>query len=204
MNEALCSILCGEDEWSFDGEDKAMKFNSDGTGELWGRTCTQCWIIVDLQWKSISVKGPDTNAAPVQSKTAPSLIGEIELEITLLNRIPQEVQAYRSNPVFNELEDGAFQPGVYSIRIEKGNFILPCFAGDDGDRINTRYALRLLFDRSPYPPRKDWTEPEYGPDGCGFWDRKEFVGRSTPGLDGKRRAMNDPAPAGGWNSCAIC
>lgn len=34
MNKALCSILCGEDEWCFDGEDKAMKFNSDGTGEV--------------------------------------------------------------------------------------------------------------------------------------------------------------------------
>jgi hypothetical protein len=33
MNEALRSILCGE-EWCFDLEDKAMKFNSDGTGEV--------------------------------------------------------------------------------------------------------------------------------------------------------------------------
>ena len=34
MNDALCSILCGEDEWCFDGEHKAMKFNSDGIGEV--------------------------------------------------------------------------------------------------------------------------------------------------------------------------
>ncbi|TVY89443.1 hypothetical protein LAWI1_G006582 [Lachnellula willkommii] len=206
MNEVLCSILCGEDEWCYDGEDKAMKFNSDGTGELWGRTSTQYWIVVDLQWKSISVKQPDTkaNAAPIQSNNnGPRFIGQIELEITLLNRIPQAVQAYRPMPVFNELEDGAFQPRVYSIRIEKGNFMLPCFAGYDGLRLDTRYALRLLFDRSPYPPRKDWTKPEYGPDGCGFWDRKEFVGRITRGLDDKR-AMNDPAAAGGWSSCVVC
>ena len=32
MNESLCSILCGEDEWSLETEHKAMKFNSDGTG----------------------------------------------------------------------------------------------------------------------------------------------------------------------------
>lgn len=141
----------------------------------------------------------------MQSNKAPSLIGQINLEMTLLNRIPQEVQSYRPMPVFNELEDDAFQPRLYSIRIEKGNFTLPCFAGsENGYRPNNRYALRLLFDRSPYPPRKDWMKPEYGPDGCGFWDRKEFVGRSTPGLDNKKRAMNDPAPAGGWDSCAVC
>jgi hypothetical protein len=107
--------------------------------------------------------------------------------------------------VFNELEDNAFQPKVYSIRIERGNFMIPCFAGsEDRHKPNNRYALRLQFDRSPYPPRKDWKNPEYGPDGCEFWGRKEFVGRSTPGLENKRRPMNDSAPAGGWNSCAVC
>jgi len=140
----------------------------------------------------------------VQSNKGPSLIGQINLEITLLKRIPQDLQDYLI-PVFNELEDDAFQSKVYSIEIEKGNFILPCLARSENEhRPNNRYALRLLFDKSPYPPRKDWMKPDYGPDGCGFWDREEFVGRSTPALDDKRRAMNDPAPAGGWDSCAVC
>ena len=34
MNEALCSILSGEDEWCFDTEGRSIKFNKDGTGEV--------------------------------------------------------------------------------------------------------------------------------------------------------------------------
>ena len=35
MNEALCSILCGEDRWNFHMEDnRSIKFNKDGTGEV--------------------------------------------------------------------------------------------------------------------------------------------------------------------------
>jgi hypothetical protein len=34
MNESLCSILSGEDEWCFDADGRAIKFNPDGTGEV--------------------------------------------------------------------------------------------------------------------------------------------------------------------------
>jgi hypothetical protein len=34
MDEALCSILCGEDEWYFDTGHRSIKFNKDGTGEV--------------------------------------------------------------------------------------------------------------------------------------------------------------------------
>jgi len=34
MNEALCSILSGEDEWCFDAEGRSIKFDEDGTGEV--------------------------------------------------------------------------------------------------------------------------------------------------------------------------
>jgi hypothetical protein len=34
MNEALCSILSGEDEWCFDAGGRSIKFNEDGTGEV--------------------------------------------------------------------------------------------------------------------------------------------------------------------------
>lgn len=33
MNETLCSVLSGEDEWRFDKEGRSIKFNKDGTGE---------------------------------------------------------------------------------------------------------------------------------------------------------------------------
>lgn len=34
MNEALCSILCGEEEWWYDQDGRSISFNSDGTGEV--------------------------------------------------------------------------------------------------------------------------------------------------------------------------
>jgi hypothetical protein len=35
MNEeALRSMLSGEDEWCFDSEGRSIKFNKDGTGEV--------------------------------------------------------------------------------------------------------------------------------------------------------------------------
>lgn len=34
MNEALCSILYGEDEWYYHAEGRHIKFNKDGTGEV--------------------------------------------------------------------------------------------------------------------------------------------------------------------------
>jgi hypothetical protein len=35
MNEALCSILCGEKEWRYcDRVKRLIKFNKDGTGEV--------------------------------------------------------------------------------------------------------------------------------------------------------------------------
>jgi hypothetical protein len=104
--------------------------------------------------------------------------------------------------VLNALTDDAFQPKSYSIRIEKGNFTEPSFVGSESPS-RPRYALRLLFDKSPYPPREEWREPEGGPDSGKFWGHKEFVGRDAPELEKLGRATNDPAPAGGWNSCAV-
>lgn len=105
-------------------------------------------------------------------------------------------------PVLNALTDAAFQPKLYSIRIEKGNFTEPCFAGSESP-LRPRYALRLLFDRSPYPPREEWREPGGGPDSGQFWGHTEFVARDAPELEELGRAMNDPALLGVWDSCTV-
>lgn len=34
MNEALCSILTSQEEWTFDFEGRYIKFREDGTGEV--------------------------------------------------------------------------------------------------------------------------------------------------------------------------
>jgi len=200
MNESLCSILSGEDNWNIDITGMSIVFNPDGTGELWCRGDIYIWIALDFQWKSIGVGQPVASAtAATRSNKSPQLMGQLNIEITLLRRMPQEVQPW-AKCVFNELEDTAFQPKSYSIRIEKGHFVRWCEAGSKSP---SRFRLRLLFDKSPFPPREEWMKPEGGPDSSQFWNITEFVSREDPELAKLGRAMNDPAPPGSWEACAV-
>lgn len=33
---------------------------------------------------------------------------------------------------------------------------------EEGDQYTPRFAIRLYFDKSPYPPRHEWKEPRGG------------------------------------------
>ncbi|TVY37292.1 hypothetical protein LOCC1_G006046 [Lachnellula occidentalis] len=157
MNEALCSILCGENEWSFDTEGRSIKFNQDGTGELWCRCQFNYWIAAELEWKSID---PPKRSAQITSppsnsthRKPPQFLGQLTLEITLGKQIPQHARANLSqSTMLNELglTASAFRPKCYTIVIEKGHFIEPCCIGF-APPSTTKFALRLLFDTSPYP-----------------------------------------------------
>ncbi|KAF2237046.1 hypothetical protein EV356DRAFT_565140 [Viridothelium virens] len=204
MNETLSSILFEEEQWSFDEEGRWIKFRKDGTGQISCRCNFNYFIFADIQWKTIKSSNPSQDTGSTWTKT-PKVLGQLDVEITLVNQLPQcgESTALLNmkNLNGNNLVDDSFQPKVYSIRIEEGNFKEPC----DGSPPNSeqyRYARRLLFDKSPYPPRSEWKRPEGGPDSNQFWDIKEFVGRQSRDLRGKGRAMNDP-DAGGWNRCVI-
>ncbi|XXG96285.1 hypothetical protein Hte_002566 [Hypoxylon texense] len=212
MNEALCSILCGEDVWSFDTEGRSIKFNEDGTGELWCRCNFNYWITAEFGWKSIE-SPPD----PIPTKTAatprdttrnglPQPLGQLNLEITLFKRLPNRVRdsVLKTSTIINEqsLTDDAFRPKLFHVRIEKGNFVEPNSIGYLPDSDKPRFAVRLLFDKSPYPPRSEWRMPEKGPDDSQFWDHVEFVSRSSPDLAKQGRAMNE-VPVGAWSGCVV-
>ncbi|TRX96927.1 hypothetical protein FHL15_002233 [Xylaria flabelliformis] len=180
---ALCAMLCGEDRWHFYQEGQSIKFNSDGTGE--------------------STKQPSkTNEEPRPNE--PHLLGELELEITLTKRLPEWVspQALKDYAKLNEssLHDDAFEPKLFKIRMERGHFMEPAYLSSRGA---TRYSLRLLFDKSPYPVRSEWRQPEGGPDSNEFWNHKEFVGRKNLDLEKQGRAMNDTSPRR-WDECIVC
>ncbi|KAI0378645.1 hypothetical protein F5Y04DRAFT_261265 [Hypomontagnella monticulosa] len=211
MNEALCSILSGEDEWYFDMEGRSIKFNRDGTGELWCRCNFNYWIAAELQWESIELPRHQSRslATPSETKIAPTkksqILGRLRLKLTLTKRLPQHAASsiLSQSTLVNEfsLTDDAFLPKSYTIKIEKGNFIEPCCIGyPNSDR--PRFSLRLLFDKSPYPPRSEWKKPEGGPDGGQFWDHVEFVSRSSFDLEKREIAMNDVSP-GRWNECVV-
>ncbi|KAI1771033.1 hypothetical protein F4818DRAFT_220235 [Hypoxylon cercidicola] len=211
MNEALRSILCGEHDWCFDTEGRSIKFNLDSTGELWCHCNFNYWIAAEFEWKTIE-SPRDLNRAVETSQVAnaaqnnrPQLLGQLDLEITLSKRLPTRVDTsiLKEGTMVNEysLTDDAFRPKSYTVRIEKGNFVEPCTIGYP-KLDNLRFALRLLFDKSPYPPRSEWKTPEGGPDGGQFWDHVEFVARTSSDLAKQGRAMNETS-VGGWSGCVV-
>ena len=179
--------------------------------KLWCRCNFNYWIAAELEWKSIGPVDTDqavdildqvTSSAP---RTSPQILGQLNLEITLRKQLPQRAEAsiLSKSTTINErsLEDDAFQPKSYTVKIERGNFIEPCYIGYPNSE-RSRFALRLLFDKSPYPPRTEWKKPEGGPEDGQFWDHKEFVGRRSPDLIKQGRAMNDGSVRG-WEGCVI-
>lgn len=230
MNEALCSILCREERWTYhESDNRFIKFNKDGSGEvctssvalyhsslgrvltlkwkLWCRVGLPFFIAAELEWKSLSPPQPDeiVEAAGARWTRKPHFMGQLNLEITLTKRLAPGLPSWLAKGVNDyRLFDDAFRTKRFTARIERGNFKEPSWAGfgDEYESLMPRYALRLLFDKSPYPPRDEWKKPEEGPDGNDFWDHVEFVGRSSPELKKEERAMND-VNAAGWARCVM-
>ncbi|TGJ87995.1 hypothetical protein E0Z10_g718 [Xylaria hypoxylon] len=216
MNEALCSILSGEEDWHFDEEGRSIRFNKDGTGELECRCNLNYWILAELEWKS--VKPQDTESSPTlgssdqtttvkNDSSQPELLGKLDLEMTLTRRLAGRARRWAELHPENEkymnqsLTDDAYWTKSYTVRIERGNFIQPCYIGHQSSDTQ-RYSVRLLFDKSPYPPRPEWKNPQGGPDEGQFWDHVEFVGRAAPDSARRQRPMNGPT-ASSWNNCVV-
>lgn len=159
------------------------------------------FICAQLRWKSTQ-QPSKTNEHPPPNE--PQLLGELELEITLSKQLPEWVppQAQKDYAKLNEsrLHNAAFEPKVFKVRMERGHFMEPVYLSSRGA---TRYSLRLLFDKSPYPVRSEWRQPEDGPDSNEFWNHIEFVSRKNPDLEKQGRAMNDTSPRR-WDECIVC
>ncbi|KAF2973152.1 hypothetical protein GQX73_g445 [Xylaria multiplex] len=214
MNEALCSILSGEEDWCFDAEGRSIKFNKDGTGELECRCNLNFWILAEFEWESIQRQengSIQTSTSPAQATTSkndssrPELLGQLDLEITLTKRLAGRArrwaEAHPSNAesMNKNLTDGAYRTKLYTVRIERGNFIQPCCIGYQNSDAQ-RYLLRLLFDKSPYPPRSEWKSPQGAPDEGRFWGHVEFVGRAAPDSARRQSPMNDSSVSR-WTTC---
>ncbi|OAA45598.1 hypothetical protein NOR_03387 [Metarhizium rileyi] len=182
---ATCSILSGETEWCYDTEGRSIRFDSNGTGELWCRCNFNYWIAAEIEWESIEQLGKEPSSQVATTvgdgrSRAPVLVGQLELKITITKRLPARAQDSILSKCSTVngfcLTDEAFRPKFFTVAIEKGTFTEPCRTGVSSSSTLPTFALRLLFDKSPYPPRAEWKSPETGPDGGRFWDHKEFVG----------------------------
>lgn len=162
-------------------------------------------------WKSVGpLRDPNQIENPSQSRNAgqsksPQLLGRLDIEITLLKKLPKQAESsiLSKSTRLNELSltDDAFLPKTYTLRIERGNFSEPCYIGYPGAE-KPRFALRLIFDNSPYPPRSEWKNPENGPDDSQFWNHTEFVSRPSPELAEHRSPMSI-AIEREWGDCIV-
>lgn len=77
------------------------------------------------------------------------------------------------------LAEAAFQPKSFTVRLEKGVFPTPICAKNPKDDIHARkYALRLVFDSSSYPPPEEWTdESNHSASSARVWEWTTFVSR---------------------------
>jgi len=235
MDEALCSILCSEEDWYWDWDGRSIRFNADGTGEvcmllkialglitnvqkLQCRSNLSYWILAEFEWRTIQRQdsassqipaGPAPTVSAKNRAGQPQLLGRLDLEITLTKKLARRARAHPWAEMHPEnaanmngfLADDACRPKSYAVRIERGNFIQPSYIGSQNLDIQ-RYSLRLLFDRSPYPPRSEWKDSQRGPDDGRFWEHVEFVGRAAPDSARRQIPMNDPSVSS-WNSCAV-
>lgn len=205
MNEALCSILCEEyGIWCFDLEQTYIAFKKDNTGTvciscimsldnywLLGKLCAGggfCWsILSEFEWKSTAIEPLDDSQTP-QGHQSPYLLGQLNIEITLTKRLPLFARkTHEKNTMVNggSLTDDAFRPKLFTVRIEQGNFSTPAFNlfAYLGPSRALTWTKRLVFNTSPYPPESEWKETWKEdwkePDGCNYWDCKEFVAQRS-------------------------
>ncbi|PIG85327.1 hypothetical protein AARAC_002836 [Aspergillus arachidicola] len=181
MTDTLLSILTGE-SWSWDPYENQIKFNKDGTGTLICRLELVVWIAAEFDWRPQNPE--DLSQAidlPSNPPRRPSQLTQFSVEITLTKRRITEQGDVVNRLVINEqlLTDAAFLPKEYTVKLENGQFLC---ASDVGRRYSDspRFRTRLVFDKSPYPPREEWRETDGGADANRFWEWREFCSRRLP------------------------
>ncbi|KAB8233202.1 hypothetical protein BDV23DRAFT_146128 [Aspergillus alliaceus] len=183
MSDTLLSVLTGE-SWSWDSDDaNQITFNKDGTGTLICRAELNVWIAAEFDWKPQDAECLEQRI-DLASNTPkhPSLLSQCTIEITLTKRrIPRLGDVDMQKRIINEelLTDAAFLPKQYAIKLEVGQF-LSAFDAREHVKCAPRFARRITFDKSPYPPREEWKNPDGAPDALKFWEWKEFSCHRLP------------------------
>ncbi|PYH94040.1 hypothetical protein BO71DRAFT_399208 [Aspergillus ellipticus CBS 707.79] len=183
--ETFQSVLLGG-SWRWDpNEASQIKFHENGTGTLTCRQELNIWIAAEFDWKLQSPECLEQTVNLDTKSQKPQVLSEFDIELTLTQRRISgcETKNYRINEAL--LTESAFEPKTYRVRLEKGKFLTQfdsMYAVSTRDSM--RFALRLVFDKSPYPLREQWKEPDGAPDALRFWDWTEFCAREVPAESG--------------------
>ncbi|KAH8663383.1 hypothetical protein BGZ60DRAFT_411197 [Tricladium varicosporioides] len=190
-SHTLLSLLCSN-RWRWDSAGySAIIFNADHTGELKCASDSSYFIGAKFEWKA---KDPNTRCWQATTTDTTQLQCQFVIEITLQKQgvgspsgTAQTDPAYTFLPHLQttHLNDEAFLPKIFTIRLEKGRFATQCdrlyggktwYGANRLDPWATWFSFKLVFDPSPYPPRKEWKDFQAGsfPEGTHFWEWNEF------------------------------
>lgn len=156
------------------------------------------FICAEYKWRTLDNKTADILQETVQNlhedKAEPGHTQiTIDIEITLQKNIPTKEHG-RTLPGINEtnLTPAAFQPKVYNLQMAKGKippskwlcFTSPGSSQDEesadggAEFFEASYDLRIVFDKSPFPPLEEWVEQKNGVDRAirlyKFWEFRDF------------------------------
>lgn len=108
-----------------------------------------------------------------------------------LHRDREEFSKYVADRNASSLTAAAYQERTLVITIEKGDFLSDeCVSHKGSEYSRGRYNMRIIFDKSPFPPPDAWASPM--PDylyGSHWWDFTEFVGRAMSQEEQKKLAQ---------------
>ncbi len=113
---------------------------------------------LNLKWRLFSLSPRNAVSVPPCAsiwRTKPETLGTFRLEITLTRDLASGLRA--PDPAIcaqcheSYLLDTAYLPKVFTVTLQKGNFLPASRAGHEDKTYILRYGLRLLFDRSPFP-----------------------------------------------------
>ncbi|CAI6316968.1 unnamed protein product [Periconia digitata] len=206
--EEILALLCDwKDPWTF-GTRCWIQFKRDGNGQLSCDGEQRSYLAVEFSW---SFKNEPSEPRTVQKNIFKANI-EITLSPRMHSMYHKSaywlkgaaLQEHLQNPPppseapfpWAPVHSAAFRPKEYAITLSRGRFIdpgdywrkgpYPILQKSSFDLLKpSRYACKLVFDKSPFPPREKWTNDsictflDYSP----FYEWKEFVRDSIDARD---------------------
>ncbi|GKZ37598.1 hypothetical protein AbraIFM66950_009215 [Aspergillus brasiliensis] len=183
------SILC-EGPWVWNDGASEVTFHENGTGKLFCSTEYTCWIFAEIDWKPHNPASLDQIIDLGNNRKQPTILADLTIEMTLTTRRPPDIW-WKGKVNEDWLNEEAFRAKTYRISLEHGRFRNQ-FDVKHNVRNGARYALRIVFDPSPFPPGEEWNHESSGPHVMRLWECTEFNARrySEEELTGWERLVN--------------
>ncbi|EAU91938.1 hypothetical protein CC1G_11124 [Coprinopsis cinerea okayama7 len=164
-DRAITALLSHHWIGDFEGA-HTLILKEDGTGEILVRSELTIALAAHLTWKIVASGPVNDSDPPAQSllgkllglepPSTDALIATIEITFSKDTNPMSLIPASRSSEIgVIQLRPSALEPKCFRVVVRKGEFIPSFWRAISGVKSPT-YGLQLCFDRSPYPPVKEW------------------------------------------------